>query len=172
MGSGLALRAIRNDRVKRKEMRLRRRSSRSLLVVQLSLFAVADAIDRAGPVVGDEDRTILVQDDVGRTAEIALVTLDPAGSEHVLLDVLAVSIRGHADNAATLVLVAVPGAVFGDQDRVLVLGREHVAGIELHAERSHMRAELIGGRGKLRALVTHREFRIRQIALVAIGIAE
>ena len=36
---------------------------------------VADAIDRAGPVVGHQDRTVLGQDDVGRTAEIALCRL-------------------------------------------------------------------------------------------------
>jgi hypothetical protein len=29
------------------------------------LLAVADAIDRTGPVVGDEDRAILGEDDVG-----------------------------------------------------------------------------------------------------------
>lgn len=45
------------------------------------LLAVADAIDRTGPVVGDEDGAILVEQDIGGTAEIALVTLDPAGGE-------------------------------------------------------------------------------------------
>src|SRR5690242_13831666 len=155
-----------------KKLRPRRRSGRSLLVIQRTLLAVADAVDGAGPVVGDEDRTILVLDDVVRTAEIALVALDPAGREHFLLGILAVRIGRDADDAATLVLVTVPGAVLGDQHRVLVLGREHASGIELHAERSHMGAELVGRRRKLRALVTHCEFRIRQIALVAIGIAE
>jgi hypothetical protein len=42
-------------------------SSRCSRIVK-SLLLVADAIDRAGPVVGDEDRTVLVQDDVGRVA--------------------------------------------------------------------------------------------------------
>src|SRR6185437_8436192 len=155
-----------------KKLRLRRRSHRSLLIFQPSLLAVADAIDRAGPVVGNEDRTILVQDDVVRTAEIALVALDPAGSEHFLLGILAVGSDVDAHDAAALVLVAIPGAVLSDQDRVLVLGGELVAGIELHAERSHVRAELEDRRGELRALVTHGEFRIGNVALVAIGIAE
>src|ERR1700730_15739489 len=134
--------------------------------------AVADAIDRAGPVVGNEDRTVLGLDDIGRPAEIALVAFEPAGCEYILLGVLAVGTDGDAHDACTLLLMPVPRAVFGDQDRVLVLGGKLVAGIELHAERSHMRAEIEHRRGEFRTFVTHREFRIRQVALMAIGIAE
>src|ERR1700761_3913196 len=92
------------------------------------LLAVADAVDRAGPVVGHQDRTVLVEDDVVGTAEIALVALDPAGRQHVLLGVLAVGTDDDANDAAALVLVPVPGTVLGDQDAVLVIGRELVAG--------------------------------------------
>src|SRR5580765_6835442 len=35
------------------------------------LFAVADAIDRTGPVVGDQDRAVLGEHDIGGAAEIA-----------------------------------------------------------------------------------------------------
>src|SRR5450755_2215156 len=66
------------------------------LISQLLLLAVADAVDRTGPVVGDEDRTILVLDDIGRAAEITLVAFDPAGCKHVLLGILAVRTDGHA----------------------------------------------------------------------------
>src|SRR6478672_12365511 len=66
----------------------------------------------------------------------------------------------------------VPGAVFGDEDVVLVLGGELIAGIKLHAERCYMRAEIKDGRSELRTFVAHREFVVRQIALVTIGIAE
>src|SRR5699024_12168296 len=52
-----------------------------------ALPILADAIDRTGPVVGDEDGAILVEQDIGGTAEIALVTLDPAGGEDFLLGV-------------------------------------------------------------------------------------
>src|ERR1700688_2830582 len=136
------------------------------------LLLVADAIDRAGPVVGDENRAVLVENDVVGPAEIALVALDPAGCEHILLGVLSVRTDGDAHDASTLILMPVPRAVLGDQDRVLVLGGKLVAGIEFHAERSHMRAEIKYRRGEFRTLVTHRELRIRQVALVAIGIAE
>src|SRR6185437_11884756 len=119
-------------------------------MIQRLLLAVADAIDRTGPVVGDENRAVLVEDDIVRTAEIALVALDPAGSEHLLLGVLAVRTDDHAHDPAALVFMPVPGAVFGDQDVVLVLGGELVAGIELHAERSHVGAELEYRRGEFR----------------------
>src|SRR5437764_13778749 len=42
------------------------------------LLVVADAINRAGPVVGNQYRTVLGQHDIGRAAEIALVTFEPA----------------------------------------------------------------------------------------------
>src|SRR5450631_268579 len=84
------------------------------LISQLLLLAVADAIDRTGPVVGDEDGAILVLDDIGRAAEIALVAFDPAGREHVLLGVLAVRTDGDADDPTALVFMPVPRAVLGD----------------------------------------------------------
>src|ERR1700716_1170817 len=125
------------------------------------LLAVADAVDRTGPVVGDEQRAVLGGHDVGRTAEIALIAFEPAGGKDLLLGVLAVGTDDHALDAGALVFMPIPGAVFGNEDVVLVLGGELVAGIELHAERRHMRAELGDWRGELPALVTHRKFRIR-----------
>src|SRR5260370_4946113 len=96
-------------------------SSRSLLLVQ-PLLLVADAIDRTGPVVGNEDRAILVEDDVGGAAEIALVAFEPAGSKHLLLGILAVRTDVDAHDPRALVLMPVPGALFGDHDHCLVLG--------------------------------------------------
>src|ERR1700692_3940929 len=136
------------------------------------LLLVADAIDRAGPVVGNEDGTILGQNDIVRPAEITLVAFDPTGCEYFLLGVLAVRTDGHAHDPTSLIFMPVPRTVLGDQDRVLVVGGKLVAGIELHAERSHMRAEIEHRRGEFRNFVTHREVRIRQVALMAIGIAE
>src|ERR1700732_4422604 len=60
------------------------------------LLLVADAIDRAGPVVGDEDGSILVHDDVIGPTEIALLAFDPAGCKDFLLGILAVGIDDHA----------------------------------------------------------------------------
>src|ERR1700730_18163373 len=103
------------------------------LIVSRLLLAVADAIDRAGPIVGNEDRTILGEEDIGGTAEIALISLDPARRENLLLGFLAVGTCGDAHDAPALVLMPVPGAVLGDQDRVLVVGGELLSGIELHS---------------------------------------
>src|SRR5262249_44619621 len=133
------------------------------------LLAVADAIDRTGPVIGHEDRAVFGDDDVVGTAEIALITLDPAFRKDLLLGVLAVRPDDHTLDPCALVFMPVPGAVFGDQDVVLVLGGELVAGIELHAERCDMGAELGGRSRELLALVPHREFRIGQVTLVAVG---
>src|SRR6476620_3745314 len=94
-----------------------------------SLLAVADAVDRTGPVVGDEDRAVLGEDDVVGTTKIALITFEPTRSEHFLLGVLAVRVGGYTHDLRTLVLVPVPGAVLGDQDVVLVFRRELIAGI-------------------------------------------
>src|SRR5438132_7908736 len=110
------------------------------------LLAVADAIDRTGPVVGNEDRAVLGEHDIGGTAEITLIAFKPAGSEDFLLGILAVGPDDHALDARALVFMPVPGAVFGDEDVVLVLGRELAAGIELHAERRDVGAQFGHGR--------------------------
>src|ERR1700736_5187621 len=79
------------------------RSRAAAAPILQALFLVADAIDRAGPVIGHEDRTVLGQNDVVRPAEIALVAFEPAGCEHLLLGVLSVRIDGDAHDTRTLV---------------------------------------------------------------------
>src|SRR5262245_10933827 len=74
----------------------------------LGLLAVADAIDRTGPVVSDQERAVLGDHDVGRPAEITLFTLDPAFRKDLLLGILAVGIGNHPLDPGTLVLTPVP----------------------------------------------------------------
>src|SRR5436305_15174729 len=107
-----------------------------------ALFLVADSVDRADPVSGHEYRAVLGQHDIGRPTKISLITFEPTGSEHFFLGVFAVRSNRHAHNPGALVLMAIPGAMLGDENAVLVLGGELVAGIELHSERSHMGAEI------------------------------
>src|SRR5260370_11849344 len=76
------------------------------LISQLLLLVVADAIDRAGPVVGDEDGTVLGQHDIGRAAEIALIAFEPAGCKDLLLGVLAIGIDDDAFDPRALIFVA------------------------------------------------------------------
>src|SRR3954447_21431823 len=116
--------------------------SRVTAALVQALFLVADPVDRAGPVVGHEYRAVLGQHDIGRPTKISLITFEPTGSEHFFLGVFAVRSNRHAHNPGALVLMAIPGAMLGDEDAVLVLGGELVAGIELHSERSHMGAEI------------------------------
>src|SRR5579859_7887353 len=152
--------------------RARRRSDRPLLS-RADTLPVADLVDGTRPVVGDEERAVGRYQHVRGTPEVFLVTVDPAGGKNLLLhDTLAVLVEDDADDAAALIFVPVPGAVLGDEDVVLVLGPELVAGVEFHAERRHVRAQLGRGRRELRALVSHGVDGIGDIPLVAIGIAE
>src|SRR6267378_2487229 len=168
----LAALAIRNDASQKRKTAATRSRAAAASQIAPSLLLVADAVDRAGPVVGDEHRAILGENYVGRTAEIILVALKPARCEDFLLGILAVGIDDHALDPRALIFVPVPGPVFGDEDVVLVLGGELVAGIELHAERSDVGAEIEHRRGEFRTLVTHRKLRRGSVALVAIGVAE
>src|SRR6185437_12561919 len=106
------------------------------------------------------------------TADDLLTVEEAALREHRLLRVLAVRPDRDEDDAIAVLLVTVPRAVLGDEDAVLVLGRELVAGVELHAERRHVRSELDHRRRELGALVAHGELRIRRVALVAVRVAE
>src|SRR5882724_8261575 len=74
MDSGLALRAPRNDGHWVQPKPLTNAKLRPLVpeqpqppIVNALLLRVADAIDRAGPVVGNQYRTVLGQDDIGGT---------------------------------------------------------------------------------------------------------
>src|SRR3954452_1115892 len=89
-----------------------------------SLLAEADAIDRAGPVVGHQHRAVLGEHDVGGTAEIALIAFEPARRKNFFLGVLAVGADDDALDPCALVFMPVPRAVLGDEDVVLVFGGE------------------------------------------------
>src|SRR5216684_4705630 len=66
----------------------------------------------------------------------------------------------------------VPRAVPRDEDRVAILGGEHLSGIEAHAERGGMRAEQRHRRLELAARAAPAELIVGNIALMAIGVAE
>ncbi len=67
---------------------------------------------------------------------------------------------------------AVPRAAHRDEDVVLVLGREHLARVEAHADRRDVRAELERRRRELLARAVLAELGIERVALVAVGVAE
>src|SRR5438128_1572684 len=103
---------------------------------------IADPVDGAGPVIRHQDRAILGDQDVVRTTRILLVAGDPALAEDLLLGILAVRLDRHPHDPAALLLMAVPGAMLGDQDVVLVLRGELGAGVEPHPQRGDMRTEV------------------------------
>src|SRR4030088_1787773 len=69
----LASLAPRNDRTHKREAAATRSRVAAAPDFQALILGVTDAIDGAGPVVGNEHRTVLGQNDIGRPAEIALV---------------------------------------------------------------------------------------------------
>src|SRR6185312_8380980 len=144
------------------------RTERSLV---RQLFVIADLIDGARLVVGDQQGTVRRLQDIGRAAEDLLI-IQPCAGEDRLLGILAVGPDRNEDNPIAVLLVPVPRTVLGDEDPVLVLSRELVAGVELHAERRDMVAEVHHRRREFGAFVAHAELRIDDVALVAIGVAE
>ena len=66
----------------------------------------------------------------------------------------------------------VPGAMPGDEDRVVILRRERASRIEAHAKRRDVRTKLRQWLGEFVAGVTPSELRILDVAAVAIGKAE
>src|SRR5829696_3885812 len=118
----------------------RLRPGRVAPAARLPSAAMAHAVDRAVVVIRDEERAVLHHLHVDRARHI-FVVLEEAGQEGLdrLHAAIRIELRDH-DVAADL-LGAVPRPVPGDEDRVLVLGREHVARVETHAEGSGMGAE-------------------------------
>src|SRR5688572_5311102 len=96
-------------------------SSAAVKTKRRRLLRVADAIDRAGIVVGDQQRAILHLLGVDGAAP-DLVALQPALGERLVLRHVAGTQRHHRHAEADL-LRAVPGAALGQEHPVLVLGR-------------------------------------------------
>src|SRR5882724_5752129 len=135
------------------------------------LLAVGDTIDRAVPVVGDQDRAVLELQYIDRPADILIVFEEP-GDERLLRLYGAVLVQLDHEDITANFRRAVPGAVPRDNDRVLVGLREHAACIEAHPERGGMRAHQGNRRGIVGAGFSPAEFGIDDIALQAIGRTE
>ena len=59
--------------------------------------------------------------------------------------------------------------MFGDEDLLAIRLREHRTRIKAHAERRHMRTEVLHRRGELRALAFAAKLRVGDTPAVAIG---
>src|SRR6266550_1511725 len=140
------------------------------------LPAVADTDETIAGVVADQDRSVGQLQRVGRAA--AGDAHRPAsakcgcrtGQEAVQERFIArhsTSIRERRHDAITARRRAVPRPVLGDDCRVLVARRKHVAGIEREANRRHVRAKLLYRRLGRGAGALCAELGIRDVSLVA-----
>src|SRR5262249_35923268 len=90
---------------------------------------IADPVDRSGVVVGDQEGAVLHLLGVDRAAP-DLVAVEPPLDEDLVLGHVALA-QGDHHHAEADLLRPVPRAALGEEHAVLVLGREHRAGVEL-----------------------------------------
>src|SRR6266404_820315 len=147
----------------------RRRRKRSFPGVGPS--GAADTIDGTVEIIGDEQRPVFHGKHVHRTSNVVVV-LNEAGNErfHRLECAIVIQFDGHY--VATDLHSAVPGSVPREEDDVAIFISKSVAGVELQAKRGRMGPEQCDGLGELAARAPPTEFRVGEVALVAIGIAE
>ena len=102
-------------------------------------------------VVAHQQRAVGHDQHVHGPSPLGTVRLQPAAGEHFVVHDIAALQSGHGHAVAHGVR-AVPGAVLGDEDLAAVLRGEHLARIELHAQRRRMGRDLQLGRLETRAL--------------------
>src|SRR5437763_13466097 len=141
-------------------------SSAVVKTKRISLLRVADAIDRARVVVRDEHRAVLHLRRVDRPAP-DLLALQPALHEGLVLADLAVARERHHHHAVADLLAPVPGAALGQENTVLVLGREPRARVEHHAVAGHVGAGLEDRRHVVLARLALAELGVERVALMA-----
>src|SRR5438094_6828885 len=131
---------------------------------------VTDPVDRAGVVVGDQQRAVLHLPGVDGSAP-DLIALQPALGEDLVPRDVGRAERDHHHAEADL-LTAIPRAALSEERAVLVLGREHGARVELDAVAGDVWTRLEQRRGELAARAAAAELGIEDVALVAVGVAE
>src|SRR5438132_7827391 len=131
---------------------------------------VTDPVDRAGVVVGDQQRAVLHLPGVDGSAP-DLIALQPALGEDLVPRTVGRAERDH-HHAETDLLTAIPRSALGEKRAVLVLGWEHGARVELDAVTGDVWTRLEQRRGELAARAATAELGIEDVALVAVGVAE
>src|SRR5262245_20538586 len=135
------------------------------------LGAVAHPVDCAVVVVGDQQRAVLHDQHIGRPTDIVVV-LEETGNERLHRPEGAVRLELHQYKITSDLGAAVPGAVARDDDLVAVGGREHGAGVEAHPQSPRVWAQQCERLGELIARAPPSELLVRDVALVAVGVAE
>src|SRR6185295_3542189 len=132
---------------------------------------VADPVDQPGRIVRYRQGAV-AEDLQVHGPSPGRFPLQPALRKCLMASDTTGRIQTNERNPVTGFPGPVPGTMLGNEDLVAVFGREHAAGVEAHAERGDVRAKFLRGRLELRAIAVAAEFRVGQIALVAVREAE
>src|SRR5216684_1435758 len=131
----------------------------------------ANTIDGTVEIIGDEQRPVFHGKNVYRTSNVVVI-LNEAGNERFHRPECTIVIQFDGHDVATDLHTAIPRSVPREEDHVAIFISKSAAGVELQAERGRMGPEQCDRLGELAARVPPTEFRVREVALVAIGIAE
>src|SRR3989344_6101228 len=102
----------------------------------LNWFCVNDSINHSGFVVGDEDSSAGLDQDIHRPAVDFAILSKPAGDEIFRAEIFPFAIEPYTHNFITRRHGAVPGAMIGDQEIVPVFLWPALFRKESKAERS------------------------------------
>src|SRR5580693_3912355 len=130
LADGLRRNRIRPPRDPKKKEQLPRRREPPFLFELFLLAVVPDAVDGADEIVGYEERSIPILLDVDRAAEIVAVVVPAFGERDRRPGHMAVIFQEGDHDPRADRHGAVPRAVLGREDRILVFRREHVARVE------------------------------------------
>src|SRR5215831_7294653 len=131
----------------------------------------ANTVNGAIEIIGDEQRAVRHGKDIHRSPNVVVV-LDEAGNERFHRSECAIAVQLDDHDIAADLHSAVPGSMPREEHHVAILVAESVAGVKLQPKRGRMGSEQRDWLAELAARVPPTEFRIREIALVAVGIAE
>src|SRR6266511_205730 len=147
-----------------------------------STYRVADTDETIADVVADQDGSVRQLQHVGRTAVGSARRTSSTGGARSRTRQEAVYERFVTRHPASIGVRrrdaiaargrSVPRTMLGDDRRVLVAGRKHVAGVEREANRRHVGAKLLDGRLSRRTRALRAELGIRHVALMAVWKAE
>ena len=112
-------------------------------------------------VVRDQQSTIGHHQNIHRSAPRLTVLQPPIGEGFIGRHPL--PIHANQTDAIAQRIGSVPGAMLGNEDLILVLGRKHTSGVKPHPDGGHMRTQLLGGGCEFVTTALLAEFRIRNL---------
>src|SRR5918993_5991577 len=136
-----------------------------------SSLRIAHAVNCTIEIIRNQKRAVLHDLHVRGTRDVVVV-LNESGEERLDRFHRPVQVELCDYDVAPRLLAAVPGPAACDKDGVLVISREHGAGVEAHAERRRMRAKESHRWLIVIARVPPAVLRVPEVALMAKRITE